>query len=383
MNRKIFLINSLSILTLPIFLEKCSSAHPRFKGNRTNNPLESEKDLIEPILKVIQVGISAPNPHNTQAWKFQILSPTEMNLYIDEKRILPITDPLNRQIHIGQGCFLEFLSIGANKIGYESEVKLFPEGESKKIGEKILANVKLKLSKKDSPLFESISKRATNRDYYTGENISEQEFEKLKILGQAKNSELVFISNQNEINTLNEIFYEATKIETLTRYINEENRTWFRFGNNEIQKHRDGISLKGQNMQEFQRFMAETFFISKEPEKFHSAEGNKIYLNTFKEKMNTNKGLIYWKTKTNSKKDWIQTGMDFARFQLSCTKENLVIQPLSQVLQEYKEMNEVRDKFEKLTSSSSEKNKIQMIVRIGRANSNFISPRIPISEKII
>lgn len=382
MNRKKFLLSSLSILTLPMFLEKCSSHYPRIKGNRTNNPLEDDK-ITEPILKSIQVGITAPNPHNTQAWKFQIISSTEMNLYIDEKRILPITDPTTRQIHIGQGCFLEFLSIGANKIGYESEIKLFPEGESNEIGTKILANVKLKPSKKDSPLYEAISKRATNRDYYIGEKISEQEFENLKILGQAKNSELKFISNQIEIHSLNEIFYEATKIETLTRYINEENRIWFRFGDDEIQKHRDGISLKGQNMPEFQRFMAETFFIGKEPEKFHNPDGNKIYLNSFKEKMNTNKGLIYWKTKTNSKKDWILTGMDFARFQLSCTKENLVIQPLSQVLQEYKEMNEVRDKFEKLTSSNSDKNKIQMIVRIGRANSNFITPRISIQEKMI
>lgn len=61
------------------------------------------KGLDSPILKAISYGVNMPNPHNTQAWKFKIISDTDMLSYIDESRLLPMNDPSTRQIHIGSG----------------------------------------------------------------------------------------------------------------------------------------------------------------------------------------------------------------------------------------------------------------------------------------
>jgi hypothetical protein len=44
-------------------------------------------------------------------------------------RLLPHTDPFNRQIVIGLGCFLEVLRMAALQDGLAVEVELFPEGE--------------------------------------------------------------------------------------------------------------------------------------------------------------------------------------------------------------------------------------------------------------
>jgi hypothetical protein len=46
-----------------------------------------------PIMQGVRYGIQAPNPHNTQAWKIRPVSPTQMLLYVDERRTLPVTDP--------------------------------------------------------------------------------------------------------------------------------------------------------------------------------------------------------------------------------------------------------------------------------------------------
>ena len=148
LSRKNFLVRSGIILTVPAFLEYCaSSSDARLAGKSGDDPLEnanSEK-YEEPILKAINVGITAPNPHNTQPWKFKILNSTEMHLYVDEKRILSITDVPSRQIHIGQGTFLELLKIGAKQIGYDTEIKLLPDGDYKleEIGKKPVAKIKL------------------------------------------------------------------------------------------------------------------------------------------------------------------------------------------------------------------------------------------------
>ena len=50
-------------------------------------------------------AILAPNPHNTQAWQVELRGDDEMLLYCDLERRLPFTDPNDRQITIGCGCF--------------------------------------------------------------------------------------------------------------------------------------------------------------------------------------------------------------------------------------------------------------------------------------
>jgi hypothetical protein len=82
----------------------------------------------EPILKAISYGMNAPNPHNTQAWKFKLLNTNEALFYVDETRLLKETDPPARQIHIGCGSFLALLKIGAGNLGYSAQIDYLPEG---------------------------------------------------------------------------------------------------------------------------------------------------------------------------------------------------------------------------------------------------------------
>jgi hypothetical protein len=56
------------------------------------------------------------------------VSDVEAVLYVDERRLLPATDPPARQIHIGCGRFIETLAAGASTMGYTTAVENFPEG---------------------------------------------------------------------------------------------------------------------------------------------------------------------------------------------------------------------------------------------------------------
>ncbi|MBP7280928.1 MAG: hypothetical protein KBA66_05095 [Leptospiraceae bacterium] len=388
LSRKNFLVRSGIILTVPAFLEYCaSSSDARLAGKSGDDPLEnanSEK-YEEPILKAINVGITAPNPHNTQPWKFKILNSTEMHLYVDEKRILSITDVPSRQIHIGQGTFLELLKIGAKQIGYDTEIKLLPDGDYKleEIGKKPVAKIKLSASKVSGHiLYDSIKLRATNRALYEGNFITEEEVTKLRELANPENSELKFILNDSEMNPYREIFYNAAKLESYNEIKNDESRIWFRFNDKEIQTKRDGISLPGNAVTGFSRFMAETFFLGPEPKKFHDKQGIDIYLARYKERMKSIKGIVFWKTKTNTKKDWILTGMDYARFHLGATKLGLKMHPMSECLQEYSEMESIRLQMEALTGAKGNE-KVQMIARLGRSDYKFFSPRRSLKDMIV
>ena len=84
--------------------------------------------FAQPVMKAIALGINAPNSHNTQAWKFRVLDDFEMQLYVDEKRLLPATDPPARQIHIERRLFPGDDGAGGDAVWVRSGGRPFPRG---------------------------------------------------------------------------------------------------------------------------------------------------------------------------------------------------------------------------------------------------------------
>ncbi|MCP3908329.1 MAG: twin-arginine translocation pathway signal protein, partial [Oceanicoccus sp.] len=123
----------------------------------------------DPIRKALSYAILAPNPHNRQPWVVDLVSDTEAVLSCDLQRLLPATDPFDRQITIGLGCFLELFAIAATHDGQRAEISLFPEGEpGEHLNNKPIARMKLLKETKSTPdpLFAHTLHRRTNREPY-------------------------------------------------------------------------------------------------------------------------------------------------------------------------------------------------------------------------
>lgn len=386
-NRSQFLSQAGITVSAVLFLKHCSTIFPRQleKGESEN---KNRKEIFkEPILNAILFGITAPNPHNTQAWKFKILNPEEMLLYVDESRILPVTDPTTRQVHIGQGTFLECLSIGASSMGYDTNVKIFPEGiySAKDVGKKPIAKIKLVAKSKtvsSDSLFPFLDKRHTVRTAYEGDLLKQTELESILEDSGQKYSEILSFLQEDKIQDIIRQAMDAMKVETLNVRTAEESRIWFRFNDKEIQTKRDGIALPDQGVTGFQRWMLETFFMGPEPEKFHNKTGVNQFLAGYEKKIQTAKGIVLWKTKTNGIEDWVKVGRDYVRFQLAAEKNGFVIHPMSQILQEYEEMDSLRETFEKQIGIEKQE-KIQMIARIGRSNYSYFTPRRELKTMLV
>jgi len=341
--------------------------------------------MSDPILTAMNAGITAPNPHNTQAWKFRILGPVSMLLYVDEKRILPVTDPTTRQIHIGQGTFLEVLKLQAARNGYAAKLELFPEGTYplKDTGKKPVARVSLVKddSVRPEPLSSFIPERATNRDEYEGQLLQESELAQILAAAAPEKSHIGF-ADAAQMKELLPILFQGMEIESRSRRLGEESRIWFRFNDSEIQTKRDGIALPDQGMSGFMRWITETFFLGPEPEKFFDKSSTDIFLSSYKKKIDSAKALVYWKTASNTMADWVECGRDYVRFQLALTQADLKMHPLSQCLQEYEEMNDLRPRVEKILGQSGSE-KIQMIARIGRSSYRYFTPRRNLKDMIL
>ena len=148
-------------------LAGCSSAMPPEAIAAWQAPGEGQSDARRWILSH---AILAPHSHNLQSWLVDLSVPDEITLFIDQKRLLPETDPFSRQMMMSQGTFLELLDLAAKQKGLRAEIALFPQGvfSPTKVDARPTARIRLvaDASVKPDPLFAQILRRRTNREAY-------------------------------------------------------------------------------------------------------------------------------------------------------------------------------------------------------------------------
>lgn len=142
MQRRRFLFGTGAILTTAAFATACGHRDSGTNDRRVLSPLEPGS---APIVEALRYGITAPSPHNTQPWRFELVGEREAKLYFDPLRRLPATDPPARQGHIGHGTLLEVTAIAATHLGYRAQIETMPEGETtlEEIGTKPTAVIRL------------------------------------------------------------------------------------------------------------------------------------------------------------------------------------------------------------------------------------------------
>lgn len=333
-----------------------------------------------PISRAIAYGVNAPNPHNTQAWKFKNVSDVETLVYLDEHRLLPMTDPPARQIHIGCGCFIETLVVGATGMGYTTRVDYLPDGSYtlEETGRKPVARITLDKREglQKDEFYDFIFERQTNRKNYGGPLISDAEVGSLrKSFSDIDGSvESIFLNDPKELRPFFDIFYKAMEIECTTRRLYEETRIWFRFSEKERAEKRDGLSVPAMGIEGFRKWFNEWYLNRGNPSRWFSNTSINSYLGLVKKGIESSRGIIFLKTATNNQIDWVKTGRVYARIGLAASRHGLFMQPCSQVLQEYPEMKELQDKFSRLLGVKGDE-KIQMAARVGRGERPYYTYR--------
>jgi hypothetical protein len=363
--------------------ENQTASNPIHSADDQYKKRPNPNDFPQSIMKAIAIGINAPSPHNTQSWKFKLVTDDSMLFYIDRDILLPQTDPPSRQIHIGAGCFIETLVIGITQLGLQAEVKYFPEGYQNEAdyGIKPVALISVKkLAGEEDPLSQFILKRQTNRRPTIGEMISDTSFEDLQRMSGKSHSK-VSLYNQN-LDPFKKIFYSALDLESRTRRTNEETRLLFRFSETERAMKGNGLSMPQMGYQGMLLKIVEKAVKNGDPELWHNPKTIDKSMKTIKKSIDSTKSVVVWVTETNTITDWIENGRDYVRLSLAAASHNLYLHPYNQAIQEFAEMDKLRKELDQLIGVSGNQ-KIQFIARIGQSTDTYYSYRKSLDAFVI
>jgi hypothetical protein len=341
-----------------------------------NGPDENEKDIR---LQVLAYAILSPNPHNKQPWIIRLTGPSSFNLYVDRDRLLPETDPVYRQIHIGQGTFLETLAIAAGGLGYKAKIDYFPEGMygNTELLEKPIASVELiqKPGITKDPLFSALLLRHSNKREYDHYRLSTAELNSLRDAHQQQSGyKLSIIDSPTDKARMVKVLTKAMQIEVGNIQRDKETIEMFRFNDEEAIKYRDGFGVAQAGMSGLTKIIAETFFLSREKVEKDPTEFGQQAVDMTEKTSESTSTFAWLSSAGNSRLDQVKIGRDYCRMNLQTTLMGLAQHPMSQVLQEYNDMLELQDEF-KQSFNIPKSETVQMLFRLGKAEPVAHAPR--------
>ncbi|GKU25061.1 hypothetical protein [Clostridium folliculivorans] len=372
MMRKVSKVLIVIFLVLIILLLTIFTAGGAFVKEKYLEPWgKSYSDKFEDKrIKLISNGILAASGHNMQPWVIRLDQDKNVfYLYANSDLLTTEVDPFARQTMITQGTFLEYVVVSGEHLGYKVSIDFFPKGQydeqnlDSSMKEKPVAKVTISESKnKDSKLYDFMFFPDTNREIYKKTNLAKEQEDTLINLSN-EDVKITVLDDGNSLKKLGAYAMKGAEIEANIHRMNEESAKVFRVNEYEKNKYRYGYSFEGQNITGLKKYLMQgiiTLIASINSEKASSD----IYINSTKTAVENTPAYGMVITKNNSRIEQVKSGMIYSSLVLNAHALGLVMQPLSQVLEEYPEMKDQYVNFHKDYANKGET--IQMLFRIGK-----------------
>ncbi|MBM3554010.1 MAG: twin-arginine translocation pathway signal protein [Alphaproteobacteria bacterium] len=337
---------------------------------------------FDPRLDVFRHAILAPNPHNMQPWLIRLVGTNQAELTCDLARRLPQTDPFDRQIVIGFGCFIEVAAIAASRRGMRMEVEAFPEGTGEhRLDARPVARLHFVAQPGlvADPLAELIRyRRSAKVPFDLARPVPANS---LVTLAGAASDLIRFDHTRNEadLQALRALATVAFEREARTQRTWDESIDVLRIGSREIDANPDGIPLTGSLFEALSLLGADRV---REEARNPQSSSTKNQIEKYRQLFEATPGFVWLTGLGNSRSHQLAAGRSYVRLNLLATQLGLGLHPVSQALQEYPEMASSFAEARRICRVETGET-LQMLARIGYASSLAPAPRWPLEAKLI
>lgn len=328
-------------------------------------PWEGAAGYDEPVKRALAHALLAPNPHNRQPWLVDLSVENQVTVLRDETRELPMTDPFNRQIFIGMGCFLENMVIAASQTGHAVELDILPEGESGPV-----AVARFSQGESEDPLARQILHRHSAKENYTEAPVEPEKAEALSAYVRV-------ITRPDEVQALRELTWKALEVEITTERTLQESIDLSRIGKREINASPDGIEMREPHLDA----LYSLGLLTREMMADTSGAAMRGVLDRLKTACFATPAHTVLVTDGNTRRDQIEAGRVWMRYSLAVTGLGLGTQPMSQALQEFPEMSEHYAQAHATLAKPGQT--VQMLARLGYGSAAIPTPRWPLETRIM
>lgn len=327
-------------------------------------PWDKAGDYSDPRKRALSFALLAPNPHNLQPWIVDLEGMDGIALYQDQNRKIPHTDPFDRQITIGLGCFLEQLVIAASADGYAVDLKLFPDGPDGAIARAMFSS-----GAKSDPLARAIMDRRSCKEPFADTPVASGTAEDLSPFAR-------IITDPDMVQALRDLTWQAWLTEVNTPRTLQESVDLMRFGKGEINANPDGIDLGGP----FLESLMLAGILNRKGQSDLDSVGFQEGIELYNTMLMATLAYAVLTSEGNSRVDQINTGRRWLRLNLATTQMGLSVHPVSQSLQEFPEMAGHYTQAHDLLAVPGET--VQMLGRLGYGPKISRSPRWPLEAKL-
>ncbi|MHA7872192.1 MAG: Acg family FMN-binding oxidoreductase [Hyphococcus sp.] len=338
----------------------------------------------DPRLDALAYAVLAPSPHNRQPWlvRLDVDDDLAMTLFCDLDRLLPETDPPNRQIVIGLGAFLELLRQAAAQAGYRMDAAPFPEGEPQpRLDARPIASIRFVEDARVArdPLFGlALDRRTARVPFDPARPVEAETLNRLDAALRPGDGEFEWVNDAGNVEALKEICRESWRVEIGNPRTHHESVALTRIGEHEINDNPDGISLSGPMIEGF-RF---TGVLTRDAMNNDQSRAYEEMLNFYLALIDASNAFGWLSTSGNSRTDQLNAGAGWIRLNMAATQAGLAMQPLSQVLQEFPEMAGLYEEFHDFVDVRAPA-RVQGLFRFGYAAAPPPSPRWPLQSRIV
>lgn len=339
-----------------------------FLGTRTPAaalaPWDAAGGYDDPRMRALSYAILSPNPHNRQPWEVDLSVPNEITIWRDKTRNLPHTDPYDRQLTVGMGCFLELLRIAASQTGHRADATLFPQGD-----EGPVSIVRFSEGASADPLFLHVLARRSCKEPFAETPLTVEE---ITALGEYCD----VVHEAEAVARLRDLTTEAWWTEVRTPRTYKESVDLMRFGKAQINENPDGIDLGGP----FLDSLKLVGMLNREQLSDIESSASKQGFESYVTMLTSTPAYVTITSAGNTRLDQIDAGRRWLRLNLATTSMGLSLHPVSQALQEFPEMEPHYTAAHELLAPAG--GTVQMLGRVGHGPQTPPSPRWSLETRI-